>query len=368
MSCNKCAFNINSSRPAMLDTFDWLNDLPDTSDVSDIVEVRFKSTRKEYFRNNNNLGLIRGETVVVASSPGHDLGIVTLTGHLAEKQFDRKIKNKSRYILETVYRKATPNDLENWEKSRNLEKPTMIRAREIAAELKLKMKIGDVEYRGDGGKAIFYYIADGRIDFRELIKRYAQEFKVRVEMKQIGARQEAARIGGIGSCGRELCCSGWRTDFSSVSTDAILKQGLSPSASKMAGACGKLKCCLMYEIDAYMEAGEEFPVELLNLETSKGIAKPIKTDYLSKKIWYALESNSQVNTIELTTTEVKKIIQQNKKGIKPDLMKEKTYEEVSFRADSNEGEITRFDKSAKPNRGIRSQHKNKNRNRKPPRR
>lgn len=367
MSCNDCTSNINTSRPAMLDTYDWLNDLPDTTDVSDIVEVRFKSTRKEYFRNNSNLGLKRGDTIVVASLPGHDVGVVTLTGYLAEKQFGRKIKNKSRYTLETVFRKATLIDLESWGKSRGLEKSTMIRAREISNELKLNMKIGDVEYRGDGGKAIFYYIADGRVDFRELIKRYAQEFKVRVEMKQIGARQEAARVGGIGSCGRELCCSGWRTDFSSVSTDAILKQGLSPSASKMAGACGKLKCCLMYEIDAYMEAGQEFPVELLNLETSKGIAKPLKTDYLSKKIWYTLESNSQINTIELTTTEVKKIIQQNKKGIKPDLTKEKPYEEVSFKTDSNEGEITRFDKSANPNKGIRNQHKNKNRNRKPPR-
>ena len=367
MSCNGCTFNINSSRPAMLDTYDWLNDLPDSSDISDLVEVRFKSTRKEYFRNSNNLGLKRGDTVVVASSPGHDVGVVTLTGHLAEKQYGLKIKNKSRYILETIYRKATQNDLENWKKASDLEKPTMIRARELAAELKLNMKIGDVELRGDGGKAIFYYIADGRVDFRELIKLYARDFKVRVEMKQIGARQEAGRVGGIGSCGRELCCSSWRTDFSSISTDAISKQGLSPSASKMAGACGKLKCCLMYELDAYLEAGEEFPAELLDLETLKGIAKPLKTDFLSKKIWYTLELNSQVKTFELTTTEVKDIIHKNKKGIKPDLTKEDSAKEVSFNTDSNEDAITRFDKPANPKRENRKQYKNINRNRKPPR-
>lgn len=351
----------------MLDTYDWLNDLPDTSDVSNLVEVRFKSTRKEYFTNTSDLSLKRGDTVVVASSPGHDVGVVTLAGYLAEKQFGRKIKNKSRYTLLPVYRKATQNDLENWEKARDLEKPIMIRAREIAAGLKLEMKIGDVEVRGDGAKAIFYYIADGRVDFRELIKLYAHEFKVRVEMKQIGARQEAGRVGGVGSCGRELCCSSWRSDFSSISVDAISKQGLSPSASKMAGACGKLKCCLMYELDVYLEAGEEFPAELLDLETSKGIAKPFKTDYLSKKIWYTLEVNSQVRTFELTTKEVRDIIQKNKHGVKPDLTNNtKPDEEISFKPVSNEDSITRFDQTSTQNRVNQKNRNNRNRGRRQP--
>ena len=364
MSCNGCTFKINSSRPAMLDAYDWLNDLPDTTDISDIVEVRFKSTRKEYFRNTNHLDIKRGDTVVVATSPGHDVGVVTLTGYLAEKQFNRKIRNKSRYVLETIYRKASRVDLENWDKARDLEKPTMIRARQIAGELNLNMKIGDVEYRGDGSKAIFYYIADGRVDFRELIKLYAREFRLRVEMKQIGARQEAGRIGGIGSCGRELCCSSWRTDFTSISTDAISKQGLSPSASKMAGACGKLKCCLLYEIDAYMEAGEEFPDELLELETSKGTARPIKTDYLAKKIWYSLDTNAPGRTFELTTSEVKDFIQQNKKGIKPDIKQEKDADEIVFESHTGTGDLNRFDKPNKNRRKITHKH-HKSKHRRP---
>ncbi|NQU88241.1 MAG: hypothetical protein HQ541_21040 [Mariniphaga sp.] len=365
MSCDGCTFKIDNSRPAMLDTYDWLNDLPDTTDISDMVEVRFKSTRKEYFKNTETLDLKRGDTVVVATSPGHDVGVITLTGYLAEKQFNLKIKNKERYVLQTIYRKANKGDLENWEKAKNLEKPTMIRARQIAASLNLNMKIGDVEYRGDSGKAIFYYIADGRVDFRELIKHYASEFRIRVEMKQIGARQEAGRVGGIGSCGRELCCSSWRTDFTSISTDSIIKQGLSPSASKMAGACGKLKCCLMYEIDAYMEAGEDFPKELLSLNTSKGLAKPIKTDYLAKKIWYTITTNARVQTFELSTTEVKDIIQQNKKGIKPDLFNEKV--EVEGLADSNinEDSIDRFDKPLSKQKVFHKKNRNSNRNRNP---
>jgi cell fate regulator YaaT (PSP1 superfamily) len=221
--------------------------------------------------------------------------------------------------------------------------------------------------RGDGAKAIFYYIADGRVDFRELIKLYAREFKIRIEMKQIGARQEAGRIGGIGSCGRELCCSSWRTDFSSISIDAISKQGLSPSANKMVGACGKLKCCLMYEIDSYMEAGEEFPVELLHLETAKGWAKPVKTDFLAKKIWYTLEVNSQIKTFELTTAEVREIIQQNKRGNKPELGREKpSTEDLSFKPVQDEDSITRFDKFPRQNQAIQKNRNNRNRGRRQP--
>ena len=223
----------------------------------------------------------------------------------------------------------------------------MIRARQIVAELGLEMKIGDVEFRGDNKKAIFYYIAEGRVDFRELIKKYAKEFGIRIEMKQIGARQEAGIVGGIGSCGRELCCSSWRTNFTSISSEAALTQGLSPSAQKMAGACGKLKCCLLYELDAYMEARNDFPEELLNLELDKGIAKPLKTDYLKKEIWYVLEGNVN-STFCLTLSQVKKIIQKNKRGEKPAVnqFETKTKEEHTMEVVLDE-RIDRFEKKSK---------------------
>lgn len=316
MSCNGCSFNNSTS--TVTKGYDWLSDLPDTTDKSDIVEVKFKTTRREYYKNLDNLPLKRGDRVVVATSPGHDVGEVTLTGYLAEKQFKHRIKNPSRYTLNVVYRKASETDLEKLKEARDREKATMIRSRKAATELGLEMKIGDVEFRGDNKKAIFYYLAEGRVDFRELIRVYAREFQIKVEMKQIGARQEAGLIGGIGSCGRELCCSSWRTDFSSISSDAALKQGLSPSAQKMAGACGKLKCCLLYELDTYIEARKEFPRQLLNLEIAKGIAKPFKTDYLKREICYMLEGSVGV-TFNLSLKEVKDIIQQNKRGVKPEV-------------------------------------------------
>ncbi len=351
MSCNGCSFN-NSTTVA---GYDWLSDLPDTTDKSDIVEVKFKSTRKEYFKNIENIPVKRGDKVVVATSPGHDVGEVSLTGYLAEKQFKLRIKNPSRYTLNPVYRKATESDLEKLEEARSREKETMIRARQAANDLGLNMKIGDVEFRGDNKKAIFYYIAEGRVDFRELIKVYAREFRIKVEMKQIGARQEAGLVGGIGSCGRELCCSSWRTDFESISSDAALKQGLSPSAQKMAGACGKLKCCLLYELDAYIEAGNEFPRELLDLELANGIAKPFKTDYLKKEIWYNLEGTIG-NTFNLSLKEVKDIIQKNKRGIKPevDTMAAKTKDlENKDSAVTLEGDLNRFDKKNKRDINIK---------------
>ena len=357
MSCNGCSFN-NSTYNQSVDTLDWINDLPDTTGQSDIVEVKFKSTRKEFFKNTSKLALKRGDKIVVATSPGHDVGEVQLTGYLAEKQFNRRIKNPSRYTVNGIYRKATENDLEKLYQAREREKPTMIRARQIAAELNLDMKIGDVEFRGDNNKAIFYYIADGRVDFRELIKRYAQEFRIKIEMKQIGARQEAGLVGGIGSCGRELCCSSWRTDFSSISSDAALKQGLSPSAQKMAGACGKLKCCLLYELDVYIEAHNEFPRELLELETKDGAARPIKTDFLKKEIWYSLKEGMPGNSFKLSLKEVKNIIQKNKRGIKVEIKKtdenapQKESMEVKL-----DGRLDRFDQK-KPMR------KNRNKKRK----
>ena len=317
MSCNGCSFN-NSTDSLVKEGYDWLNDLPAAANQSDIVEVKFKSTRREYYKNIENLPLKRGDCIVVSTSPGHDVGTVTLTGYLADKQYKRKVKNPARNPLNPIFRKASDMDMEKLTEAREKEKPTMIRARQIVLDLGLQMKIGDVEFRGDKKKAIFYYIAEGRVDFRELIKIYAREFGIRIEMKQIGARQEAGLVGGIGSCGRELCCSSWRTDFKSISSDAALKQGLSPAAQKMAGACGKLKCCLLYELDIYIEARNEFPRELLDLELSAGTAKPFKTDYLKKEIWYSL-GGSMGTSFNLTLKQVKDVIQNNKKGIKPEL-------------------------------------------------
>ncbi len=356
MSCAGCSLN-NSVTEEKLDIYNWLNDLPDTSNQSDIVEVKFKSTRKEFYKNSEGLPLKRGDIIVVATSPGHDVGEVTLTGYLAEKQFTRKVKNPKRYQLNTIYRKATDNDLIVLQEARSNEKPVLIKSRKIATDLGLEMKIGDVEYRGDGKKAIFYYIADGRVDFRELIKYYAREFRIKVEMKQIGARQEAGLVGGIGSCGRELCCSSWRTDFSSISSDAAQKQGLSPSAQRMAGACGKLKCCLLYELDVYMEARQEFPEELMVLETANGIAKPLKTDYLKKEVWYTLEGGIASAAFSLSVEEVRDIIQKNKRGIKPEITNkdDNNTKEIGWQSITEE-RLDRFEKKKPRKKKVRKKN------------
>lgn len=319
MGCSGCNTKQDLDRPAMLGVYDWLNDIPDTTNESNIVEIRFKGTRKEFFINEDGLQLRRDELVVVSCSPGHDVGAVSLTGKLAELQFKRKVKKPDRYEWNKIYRKATPADVIKWEEAKAREQKVMIRARQIAKELNLNMKIGDVEFRGDNNKAIFYYIADDRVDFRELIKLYAKEFAIKIEMKQIGARQEAGRIGGIGSCGRALCCSTWRTDFSSVTSDAAIKQGLSPNAEKMAGRCGKLKCCLTYELDHYLEALEDFPHELLAIETDKGLARHFKTDILQKKIWYSYSQTDGGRIFVLDLEDVKKFLNMNKRGQKPSL-------------------------------------------------
>jgi len=324
MSCTNCQLNNTASAGAasridMLTNYDWLNDLPDTSHLSDIVEVRFKGTHKEFFKNENNIDVKRGDVVVLSSESGHDVGIVSLTGRLAKMQFERKLKSKKQHKWFSILRIASPRDNERWIESQEREKPVMIRARQIAERLGLNMKIGDVEFRGDGQKAIFYYIADDRVDFRQLIREYATEFRIKIEMKQIGARQEAARIGGIGSCGRELCCSSWRTDFTSITAHSAIQQGLSPNAEKLTGRCGKLKCCLMYELDTYLEAQKDFPKELLILETANGLAKPFKTDILTRKVWYSVEIGKTRHSMILSIDKVKEIIQLNKRGIKPDL-------------------------------------------------
>lgn len=347
MSCNECSFN-NSTSSGTVDSYSWINDLPETANQSDIVEVKFKSTRREYFKNIDKLSIRRGEKIVVSTMPGHDVGEVSLTGYLAEKQYRRKVKTPGRYTINNIFRKATEADLEKLTDSRNREKPTMIRARQIVLDLGLNMKIGDVEFRGDNRKAIFYYLAKGRVDFRELIKVYAQEFGIRIEMKQIGARQEAGLVGGIGSCGRELCCSNWHTNFKSISSGAALKQGLSPSAEKMAGACGKLKCCLLFELDTYIEARNEFPKELLRLNLAKGVAKPFKTDYLKREIWYSLEGTTGT-TFKLSLQQVKDIIQKNKHGIQPEInsFAENEKEDNKMEVTLDES-LDRFDKKKKP--------------------
>lgn len=318
MGCTLCNINTDTSRPVMLNTYDWLNDIPNTGYDSNIVEIRFKATRKEFFRNESGMDLKRDELVVVSCMPGHDIGAVSLTGRLAELQFKRKVKNPEKYEWNRIYRKATPSDVIKWEEAKAREKPVMIRSRQIANGLKLDMKIADVEFRADNAKAIFYYIADQRVDFRELIKLFAREFSVKIDMLQIGARQEAGRIGAVGSCGRSLCCSTWRTDFVTVNTSAAIKQGLSPNAEKMTGHCGKLKCCLTYELDQYLEAQEDFPAELLTIETDKGIAHHFKTDILNKKISYKTDY-SDGRIFVLDVEDVKKFLNLNKRGQKPSI-------------------------------------------------
>jgi cell fate regulator YaaT (PSP1 superfamily) len=353
MSCTTCS--LSDTYPSYTSTgrFDWLNELPDTSDVYHLVEVKFKSTRKEFFKNDSKISLKRGDKVVVAVTPGHDIGEVSLIGYLAEKQFNRKVNHPDRYQAGTIYRTATPRDLESMHFAKSREKDLLIRSRQIANELSLQMKIGDVEVLADNRKAIFYYIADGRVDFRQLIKHYASEFRLKIEMKQIGARQEAGRIGGIGSCGRELCCSSWRTDLTTVTIDALAFQGLSASAQKMAGQCGKLKCCLLYELDAYVEAGREFPDELLYLETAQGLVKPFKTDYLARKIWFSAGNHGIEKTWQLTLEEVRQFIQDNKRGLKPDLETKKPQQSAESQFISGSSDI----KSPPPSRSRKRARK-----------
>lgn len=341
-----------------LNTHDWLSDLPDTTDLTDVVEIRFKNTRKEFFKNVNGLPLKRGDLVAVEANPGHDIGTVSLTGRLAELQMKKLKLNPEIYSFKKIYRIAKDVDIDKWRSAQDKEKSTMIRARQIAKDLGLDMKIGDVEYQGDKTKAIFYYIADGRVDFRELIKVYAREFSVRIEMKQIGARQEAGLIGGIGSCGRELCCSSWRTQFSSVTTDAIRYQELPVNAQKLAGQCGKLKCCLMYELDTYLDAREDFPKELLELETTSGIAYHHKTDVLKKEIWYSFDKHAPVNLTPVPLERVKEVIMLNKKGQKVDKLIEDSIQSDNFySAGGSSEELDRIDRFDAKNKTDHSKHK-----------
>jgi cell fate regulator YaaT (PSP1 superfamily) len=323
----------------------------------DIVEVRFKNSRKEFFKIGDVSGLAVGDAVAVEASPGHDLGMVSMTGELVRLQM-KKLGVQSDSSIKAVYRKARPTDIEKWQQAVDRENPTMLRARAMATELKLNMKISDVEYQGDGTKAIFYYTSDERVDFRELIRHLADEFRIRVEMRQIGSRQESARLGGIGSCGRELCCSTWLRDFRSVNTSAARYQQLSLNPQKLAGQCGKLKCCLNFELDQYAEAMSIFP-EGKKIKTDKGEADLQKMDILRGMMWFAYRED-RATWIALKAEDAKAMMDLNAKGEKPAALEDKQVVEHRVKADDfveivapTEDSLTRFDKPKKKNRSFK---------------
>lgn len=339
-----------SRQDKKLNTYDWLADIPGNADESDLVEVQFKNTRKGYYRNSNKLKLEKGDIVAVEATPGHDIGTITLTGRLVPLQM-KKTNFKADTEIKRIYRKAKVVDMEKFEEAKAKEHATMIRARQIAASLNLNMKIGDVEYQGDGNKAIFYYIADERVDFRQLIKVLAEAFRVRIEMKQIGARQEAGRIGGIGPCGRELCCATWMTSFVSVSTSAARFQDISLNPQKLAGQCAKLKCCLNYEVDCYVEAQKRLPSREIELETKDGTFFFFKADILSNQISYSTDKNFAANLVTISGKRAFEIIGLNKRGIKPDSLLEAEHKpEPKQPVDLLEQEsLTRFDRERRRN-------------------
>lgn len=347
-----------------LSVFDWLCDLPETQDDCDFVEVQFKNTRKGYFLNSNKLKLEKGDVVAVESSPGHDIGEVTLTGRLVQLQMRKNGVNPQKVEVRRVYRKARPVDMEKYEEAKAKEHTTMIKARKIAENLHLNMKIGDVEYQGDGNKAIFYYIADERVDFRQLIKVLAEEFSIRIEMRQIGARQEAGRIGGIGPCGRELCCSGWMSSFVSVSTSAARYQDLSTNPQKLAGQCAKLKCCVNYEMDVYVDAQKDFPSKEIPLETKTGTFYHFKTDVFKRQMAYSSAPGIPANLVTLSVDRVKEIIAINRKGGKVDSLEEKKQSDkpvqnIDFQNVVGQDSLTRFDQSKSKHKKKRNKSRSK---------
>lgn len=331
-----------------LNTYDWLADIPGNDSSTDLVEVQFKNTRKGYYHNVNGLDLKKGDIVAVESTPGHDIGVVTLTGQLVNLQV-KKANLKSLDDIKRIYRIAKEQDIATWEEAKAREHATMIQSRQIAKDLGLQMKIGDVEYQGDGNKAIFYYIADERVDFRQLIKVLADVFHVRIEMKQIGARQEAGRIGGTGPCGRELCCATWMKAFSSVSTNAARFQDISLNPQKLAGMCAKLKCCLNYEVDTYLEAGKKFPPHDIVLQTQDSDYYFFKQDILAGIITYSTDKRLAANLETISPERANEIIEMNKRGEKSaELNDEETEPKDKQPQDLIESEdITRFDKAKK---------------------
>ena len=349
-----------SNRP--LNTYDYLADMPGNDEWTDLVEVQFKNTRKGYFHNENHLPLVIGDMVAVEASPGHDIGVVTLTGQLVPLQM-KKANLKPGTEIRRIYRKARPVDLEKYEEAKAREQDTMIRSRQIAKDLELNMKIGDVEYQGDGNTAIFYYIADARVDFRKLIKVLAEEFHVRIEMKQIGARQEAGRIGGFGPCGRELCCATWMKNFNSVSTAAARFQDISPNPQKLAGQCAKLKCCLNYEADAYVEAFRKLPPRDVQLETADATYFYFKADILAQQVTYSTDKRLAANLVTISAQRAHQIIDLNKAGERPLYLEEQGPQEPQRPIDLVEQEdLTRFDRNRK-----KKNRKQRDRNERPSR-
>ena len=340
-----------------LNTYDWLADVPGNTEETDLVEVQFKNTRKGYYHNVNNLPLKKGDVVAVEASPGHDIGVVTMTGRLVKKQL-KKANLKSEDDIKRIFRLAKDSDMEKYREAKAREHQTMIESRMIAKGLGLNMKIGDVEYQGDGNKAIFYYIADGRVDFRQLIKDLAAAFHVRIEMKQIGARQEAGRIGGTGPCGRELCCATWMRNFNSVGTSAARFQDVSLNPQKLAGQCAKLKCCLNYEVDTYMEASKKLPRRDEVLETMDGEYHLFKTDILAGLVTYSTDKKIAANLETITAKRAKEIIEMNKNGDKPVSLQfdGKKVEKARPKDLIEDSDLSRFDKTKKKKKHKRSGH------------
>ena len=330
-----------------LEDYDWLQGVSQRQ-FSDVFEVRFKNTRKGFYVNASGQSIKMGDMVIVEAQSGHDLGIVTLEGPLVGRQMRCKGLDPETVELRKIYRRAKQLDIEKWQEAIAREQDTMIRARQIAVELGLEMKIGDVEFQGDGTKAIFYYIADGRVDFRQLIKVFAEEFRIRIEMKQIGARQEAGLIGGLGVCGRELCCANYITNFKSITTAAARCQDLSLNPQKLAGQCGKLKCCLNYEVATYMDAQARLPKVSEPLDFEDGLAYLVKTDILRGIMYFSYEKGSLANTYPLDAAEVREIIKMNRNGIKPEtLLPEPVKQNPEFVTAVGEGSISRFDSPKK---------------------
>lgn len=350
-----------------LTVFDWLANmsLPENQEPFDYVEVRFKNGRKEFFHNADKLTLSVGDVIATEATSGHDIGLVSLTGELVRIQMKKK-KHRIEDSPQKIYRKASQRDIDIWQKARDREEAIKVRAREIAIRLGLKMKISDVEFQGDASKVIFYYTAEERVDFRELIKEFAHEFNTRIEMKQVGFRQEAARLGGIGSCGRELCCSTWLTDFRSVNTSAARYQQLSLNPQKLAGQCGKLKCCLNYELDTYLEALKEFPSTEIKLETEKGTAVCQKIDIFKGVLWYAYEGE-WMNWFEIPAEKANQIIALNKQNKKAQSLEAfvsevQVSEEAVYNNVVGQDSLTRFDK---PKQSKKRQKGKKRRKRNP---
>ena len=369
-SCRITKKAVNHNPRHMLPVVDWLSDVPHTGDEEDLVEVQFKNTRKAYYHNSNKLPLEKGVSVVVEANPGTDLGEVTLIGKLVPLQMKKNRINTERYEIRSVLRLATDEDLVRAEEAHKKEQETMIKSRQLAKSLGLEMKIGDVEYQGDGSKAIFYYIADGRVDFRQLIKVYAETFRIRIEMKQIGARQEAGRIGGTGPCGRELCCSTWMTQFSSVGTNAARIQNISLNPQKLAGQCAKLKCCLNYEVPVYEEAIKKLPSRNIPLETKDATYYFFSSDPLKGEVTYSTDSHRPANLETITPAKAHEIIEMNRRGEKPLNLGGKQSAVVIMETDYQnvvgQDDLTRFDKKKNKNNGghrggRNNDHRNNNR-------